>query len=118
MAGDDDVLDPVVVDQRLQPPQPEQGVEDRLRDSVLLRHRPRPVAGGQVLLGLGLQQVKDDGAAQLLLSLPVQMARLLAQRSAQPLRRLRPQPRHQRPVHPDAPPATGRRLTPAPAAPS
>jgi hypothetical protein len=39
-AGDLDVLDLFVVDQRLQPSQPEQGVEDRLGQDVLVCKRP------------------------------------------------------------------------------
>src|SRR3954453_4864041 len=45
MAGDDDVLHPVVVDQRLQPAEPEQRVEDRASQAALLGGRPRGVAG-------------------------------------------------------------------------
>ena len=58
-----------------------------------------PEAGGQALLRLRLQQVDDDGAADFLLSLPIQMALPIAQLRAQPFRCLRSQPRHQRPVH-------------------
>ena len=80
-------------------PSPNKASKTAFATAVLLQHRPCPEAGGQALLRLGLQQVDDDGAADFLLSLPVQVALPIAQLRAQPFRCLRSQPRHQRPVH-------------------
>ena len=49
VADDDDVLDVVVVDERLKPAEPEERVEDRLRRRLLARWAPRSVAGVDVV---------------------------------------------------------------------
>ena len=99
-AGDLDVLDCLVVDQRLQPAQSEQGVEDRLSQDVLLGQRPRIPTGGEILRGLALQQLEDDRAAQLLLAGPVEAAAVLPDRGAELVRGLGPESRDQCPVDP------------------
>src|SRR5665648_839554 len=91
-------LDLLVVDQRLQPPQPEQGVEDRLGQDVLIGQRPRIPASGEILRGLALQQLEDDRAAQFLLPGPVQAAPVCSDRGAELVRGLGAETRDQGPV--------------------
>ena len=88
VADDDDVLDPVVVDQRLKPAEPEQGVEDRLSRRLLPNGAPRALAGIGSIGHRRLDQVKDDRAAELLLSIPVEPATVRGDRLAQLLGRL------------------------------
>ena len=99
-AGDDDVLDGVVVDEGLQPTQAEQCVVDRDSHRVLLVHRPRCLAVVQSVGGGGLQQFLDDRAAKLALGLGVH-APLLPQCRRELVRGLRTQHRDLVPV--DAP---------------
>jgi len=59
-ADDVDVLDSVVVDEGLQPTEPEHGVEDRVREGVLLHRGPRAAPGGDGVGDVLLEQVVDD----------------------------------------------------------
>ena len=98
VAGDDDVLHPVVVDQRLEPPQPEQGVLDRCCQRVLLHGRPGRDTGIDPLGGLGLEQLDDDGAAAVPLLVAGGVGALLAQCGGQPVGGLLTEHRDQGPV--------------------
>ena len=90
----------VVVNQRLQPAQPEQGVEHRPGQRVLLRDRPGRVAGVDPIRDRRLDQIQHDGAAEFLLGCPVEPPSVGGDRLAQLLRRLCPQCRDERPVDP------------------
>ena len=83
-------------------PNPNKASKTAFATAVLLQHRPCPEAGGQALLRLRLQQVDDDGAADFLLSLPIQRTLPIAQltRSAVPM-----------PAFAAAPPTTSPRPT-------
>ena len=70
VSQDDDVLHPVVIHQRLQPAQPEQRVEHRLRQRLLLGPRPRRTPRGHLLLRRRIKQVGDDRPPQLLTGRP------------------------------------------------
>ena len=67
VADDDDVLDVVVVDQRLESAEPEERVEDRLRRRLLAGGAPRAVAGVDVVGHRRLDEIQHDRPAELLL---------------------------------------------------
>ena len=67
MADDDDVLDVVVVDERLKSTEPEERVEDRLCRCLLARGAPRAASGVDVLGHRRLDEIQDDRPAELLL---------------------------------------------------
>jgi len=95
-AGDDDVLHVRVIDQRLQPAEPEHRVEHRSRERVLLARGPRLVPGPHRLRGGLVQHLEDHHPAQFLLRLRVEPA---GDRTGQAFGHLRAEAGHQRPVH-------------------
>lgn len=91
VADDDNVLDVVVVDQRLQSAQAEERVEDSLRRGLLACGAPCAAADVDVVSHRGLDEVQHDRTAELVLSCPVEaaavcgdgLAQLLGRSSAQ-----------------------------------
>jgi hypothetical protein len=90
VAGDDDVLHPVVIDQRLEPAEPEQRVEHRAGQGSLLRHRPGGPSGVDGFRERRLDEVEDDRAAHLLLSGAIEPATVCGDGLAELLGRLGP----------------------------
>ena len=72
VADDDDVLDAVVVDQRLEAAEPKERVEDRLRCGLLTRRTPRALTGIGRIGHRRLDEIEDDRPAELLLRGPVE----------------------------------------------
>ena len=98
VTDDDDVLDPVVVDQWLEAAEPEQRVEHGLGGRLLLRGAPRPMAGVDGLGHRRFDQVQNDRPAEFLLRLLVQTGAIRLHGLAQLLRRLSTQRRDQGPI--------------------
>ena len=67
VADDDDVLDPVVIHQWLEPTEPEQGVEDRLGGGLLARQTPGDLTGVDCVSHRRLDEIQHDRPTKLLL---------------------------------------------------
>ena len=96
VAGDHDVLDLGVIDQRLQPAQSEHRIEHGLRQRFLLGRRTELLAAGQGVGGVLVQQLPDHCPA-----LPVLLSLVPgrpAHQFGQPLGCLHAERGHQRPV--------------------
>ena len=94
VAGDDDVLHPVVIHKRLEPAEPEQRVEDRPGQRVLFGATAERRQPGVDPVGhRGLDQVEHDRASELLLRGLVEAATVGGDRLAELLRGLRAQSR-------------------------
>ncbi len=95
--GDDHVLHRWVVQQRLQPTQPEERVEHRIGQPSGLRERPSLATLGHRHRVIGRQQGGDDRASEFLL-LRLRHPRLLPDRLGQRRGRVPPEPGDLRPV--------------------
>ncbi len=96
MAGDHDVLHPVVIDQRLDPAQAEHGVEHRLREHLLIGKRTSLPDSRDPHCGVLVQQLADDRRPLGLLGIAVRAG--LADLLGQPAGNLRPHSGDQFPV--------------------
>ena len=98
VADDDDVLDAVVVDQRLEAAEPKERVEGGLGGRLLSRRAPCALTGiGRFGHGR-LDEVEDDRPSELLLSGPVEAIAIGRDHLTQLLRGLGAKRRDDRPV--------------------
>ena len=95
MAGDDDVLHPVVVHEWLEPAEPEQRVEDRPRECVLFGDGQGGHPGVDAVGDGGLDEVEHDRPSQFLLRHLVEPPTVSGDGLTELLRRLGAQSRDQ-----------------------